>query len=84
MISEEITFPIYRKLFNGRSYYKIDSFFKMTELQIIGGNITMFDIVANQYPEQLLIKDILELDSKVYLDVSKVEYESMEQKKRET
>jgi hypothetical protein len=56
----------------------------MTELQIIGGNITMFDIVANQYPEQLLIKDILELDSKVYLDVSKVEYESMEQKKRET
>jgi hypothetical protein len=84
MISEELEFPMYRKLFNGKSYYKVESLLRMTEMQLIGGQVSSFDIVANQYPEQLLIKDVINLDSAVYLSIPETEYESIAHKKRET
>ena len=76
MKKAEIEFPVYRKLFNSKSYYKILSFKEMIEVQFMGDKRIEYKIEAIQYPEQLLIQDLIKLDKGVYLEISENEFEN--------
>ncbi len=58
---QNTSFPTYRKLTNGRSFYKIVNETTFIELQLMGTKIIRYEINAKQYPELLRIKDMIEL-----------------------
>ena len=53
------TFPCYRKLRNDKSFYKISSERTFTEIQCVGNQYFKIEIIANKYPEIILIQDML-------------------------
>ena len=53
------TFPCYRKLRNDKSFYKISSERTFTEIQCVGNQYFKIEIIANKYPEIILIQDLL-------------------------
>jgi hypothetical protein len=69
-------FPQYRKLSNGMRYYKIIGDRVFEEKQIMGSRISSFTFEAKQYPEILLIQDMLE-GNEVYLDSNEAEWEQL-------
>jgi hypothetical protein len=54
-------FPQYRKLSNGKTFYKIIDGKTFEEVQLMGTKRMVYTTIANQYPEMLRIKDMLEL-----------------------
>lgn len=52
-------FPQYRKLSNGKTFYKIIDDRTFEEIQLMGSRSMKYTTVANQYPEMLRIKDML-------------------------
>ena len=52
-------FPQYRKLSNGKAYYKIVNERNFEEIQLIGTIKMNYKIEAKQYPEILKIQDML-------------------------
>lgn len=77
MINEEIRFPVYRKLFNGKSFYKVISAKEMVEIQILGERREVYQINAAKYPEQLLIIDIVGLKDGIYIEINSEEFEKL-------
>jgi len=71
-------FPIYRKLSNEKSYYKILSLESLIELQKIGSKTKKHNLIAQQFPEKLFIQDLIAL-SNGYLESNEVEFERIEQ-----
>lgn len=57
---EVVIYPIYLKMINNKSYFKIISKNQFVELQLIGGKILKHEIHAEQYPDKLRIRDMLE------------------------
>jgi hypothetical protein len=57
---ENVSFPMYRTLPNGRSLYKILSVDAMEEIQRVGSKLQLYRIQAVQYPEKLLISDMIQ------------------------
>ena len=57
---ETVSFPLYRTLPNGRSLYKILSLESMEEIQRVGSKLQLYRIQAVQYPEKLLIADMIQ------------------------
>ena len=55
----QTTFPCYRKLRNDKSFYKISSERTFTEIQCVGNQYFKIEIIANKYPEIILIQDML-------------------------
>jgi len=55
----KIDYPIYRKLSNNRSFYKVVDSKNFEEIQIIGTKRRYQLIEAKQYPEFLFIQDII-------------------------
>ena len=53
------TFPCYRKLRNDKSFYKISGERTFTEIQCVGNQYFKIEIIANKYPEIILIQDML-------------------------
>lgn len=72
-----MTFPIYRKLSNEKSYYKIVSTESFIELQKIGKKIRRYTIMAQQFPEKLRIQDMISLVDG-YLTSNETEFELMD------
>ena len=66
-------FPQYRKLSNGKTFYKILDDRNFEEIQQMGSKFIKHKIVAEQYPEILRIKDMLELQEPFILS-SETEY----------
>jgi len=60
-MNKDTVFPQYRKLNNGKAYYKIVSENEFEELQIMGSKIIYHKFKVEQYPDLLRIKDMLEL-----------------------
>ena len=60
MDSKNTDFPQYRKLSNGKTFYKIINDRNFEEIQIMGSKRMKYKTIANQYPEMLRIKDMLE------------------------
>lgn len=54
-------FPQYRKLSNGKTFYKIKDAKSFDEVQLMGTKRLIYSTIASQYPEMLRIKDMLEL-----------------------
>lgn len=67
-------FPIYRKLENGLSFYKLISSKVFEEKQIVGKKCFTHRVEAKQYPEFLKIQDMLQLKAP-YLDCVAEDYE---------
>jgi hypothetical protein len=57
----EMNFPLFRKLSNGKRFYKILSTNEFEEIQLIGSKSFKRKIHATQFPEMILIQDIIEL-----------------------
>jgi len=72
-------FPQYRKLLNEKSFYRITDGRHFDELQLIGSKAKLYQFYAEQYPEMLRIKDMLEL-SEGYLKSSQSEFEDFQAK----
>jgi len=69
-------FPIYRKLANNKSFYKITSDKSFEEIQVIGSKKIFYQHEANQYPEMLRIKDMISFFEGIYLELNKEEWDS--------
>lgn len=54
-------FPQYRKLSNGKTFYKIVDAKTFDEVQVMGSKRFVYTTIANQYPEMLRIKEMIEL-----------------------
>lgn len=67
-------FPQYRKLMNERSFYRIESLDSFTELQLVGSQVLVYSIKAQQYPEKLKILDMLEGNEPNYLISNETEF----------
>lgn len=61
MIDKNTDFPQYRKVSNGKTFYKVLDDRTFLEIQIMGTKHFFYKVEAKQYPEMLKIKDILEL-----------------------
>jgi hypothetical protein len=72
-----MTFPIYRKLANEKSYYKIVSEESFIELQKIGSKTRRHTIIAQQFPEKLRIQDMISLVDG-FLSCDETEFETMD------
>lgn len=62
-MDSELHFPIFRKLENGKSLYRINSLNSFDEVQFVGSKIRFYHIEAVQYPEKLRILDMIDLAS---------------------
>ncbi|MES2799506.1 MAG: hypothetical protein V4638_05785 [Bacteroidota bacterium] len=60
-MDKELQFPIYRKLSNNKSYYRIDGLDHFVELKMLGNKFLRYEINARQYPEKLRILDMIDL-----------------------
>ncbi len=61
MNDKSTDFPQYRKLSNGKVFYRITGERSFDEVQIIGAVGRLFTVKAEQYPEMLRIQDMLSL-----------------------
>ncbi|MFM7467850.1 MAG: hypothetical protein ACKO2O_08110 [Crocinitomicaceae bacterium] len=52
-------FPVYRKINNGKSYYKVISNFEFIEIQIIGKIYFKNHFKISQYPDKLFLMDVI-------------------------
>ncbi|MEY3198364.1 MAG: hypothetical protein RJA13_322 [Bacteroidota bacterium] len=62
MMDKNTHFPQYRKLSNGKTFYKIVDERTFEEIVLMGEKRMSFKTVADKYPEMLRIKDMLELE----------------------
>ena len=62
MIDKNTHFPQYRKLSNGKTFYKITDERTFEEIVMMGVKRIHFKTLAEKYPEMLRIKDMLELE----------------------
>ena len=73
-------YPIFRKLSNNRSYYKIISNREFEEFQVIGSKIKRYLHVANQYPEILFIQDLILFSHDGIIEGNEIEWNSLTKK----
>lgn len=73
----DLNFPQYRKLANGKSYYKISSVGSMEEIQLIGNRYAIHNLEAFILPERLLIQDMLDLQDGLYVVVEESEFKAL-------
>jgi hypothetical protein len=57
----EEQFPIYRKYVNGKTFFKIVSFDELHEIQVMGSRRLEHHTKATQYPEKVLIMDLIKM-----------------------
>lgn len=69
-------FPIYRKYVNGKTFFKIVSFDELHEIQIMGSRRLEHHTKATQYPEKVLIVDLIKMVEGV-LESSEEEFEGV-------
>lgn len=69
-------YPVYRKNSIGNSVYKIISDAEFIEKQRIGKNVLVHEVEAKQYPEMLLITEMLELKTPAFKEITKSEFEN--------
>lgn len=76
MIDKNTDFPQYRKMINGKAYYKIINNRSFQEIQLIGSKMRLQQIEANQYPEMLRIMDMLAADAP-FVEINANEFEDL-------
>ncbi len=53
-------FPQYRKLSNGKNYYRIDNTEQLEEIQIVGSYWIVHTLHAKIHPERMMIRDLID------------------------
>jgi hypothetical protein len=76
MIDKNTDFPQYRKMINGKAYYKIINNRSFQEIQLIGSKMRLHQIEANQYPEMLRIMDMLATETP-FVEITANEFEDL-------
>ncbi|MGY8952093.1 MAG: hypothetical protein ACKVJP_01850 [Flavobacteriales bacterium] len=71
-----MNYPVYRKYFNGMSYFKIISKMEFEEKQKIGSKIHKHHVIANQFPEKIRIKDMVECFDNLWSEIEKEEFDN--------
>lgn len=71
------SFPQYRKYSNNKSFFKIVSEREFIEHKVLGRYYEQIHIKAQQYPEMVLIQDLLQLQNEHILPSTEEEYEEV-------
>lgn len=71
---ENSIFPLYRKRFDGKTFYEVLSTNQFIEYQKVGDKVLRHQIDVVQYPEQLLIKEIISCASEMYIEIERKEF----------
>jgi len=74
-----MNFPQYRKLSNGKSWYKIENERNFIEIQLVGSKKFVHLVEAKQYPEMLRIMEMLDLSMPDISIVSEEEFNQIAQ-----
>lgn len=70
-------FPVYRKLINNKVYYKIVDTKNFEEIKLVGSKVKHSKTTANQYPELLLIQDLITCAAEYYTISSQEEWDNL-------
>ena len=65
-MDSKTTFPQFRRLSNGKNYYKVHSSSEMTEVGTMGGKYWINEVMATILPERVMIADILDAAGGIY------------------
>ena len=76
-MENNIIYPIYRKLGNNRSFYKVLNNRQFEEIQVIGSKIHHYFHTAKQYPEILFIQDLISYTHLGIFEFSELEWENL-------
>jgi hypothetical protein len=74
MIDPLTKFPLYRKYSNDKSYFKVESESEFIQLQVIGKKVIESRITVVQYPERLLISDLIQAEEPHILMISETDF----------
>ncbi len=74
-----MNFPVYRCYKNRKTYFKILNPREFEEVQVIGSFKKIRTIQAEQFPEQVFIRDLLLNFSEMALEISETEYNRVAQ-----
>lgn len=71
-----MNYPIFRRYKNGKSFFRIDSNDKLTEVKLIGKKYQVYVLSAKTYYDRLLIDDLKNLSSPEMEEVSELAFTS--------
>jgi hypothetical protein len=71
-------FPQFRRLSNGKSYYRIDSPTLMTEWVLVGSHCMGYRLEATILPERVLIGDLIENRDGLWEIITENEFQAVE------
>jgi len=74
MYKIDVTFPLYRKYHNNKSYFKVLSDDAFEEIQLLGKRCLVYTFKAKILPDRYLIKDMIELEGGRWIEISPEEY----------
>ncbi len=75
-MNKDIDFPQYRKLSNGKAFYRITSERSFDELQILGSKVLLYSFQVDKYPEFVRIQQMLQKEGD-YEPLSPNDFESL-------
>ncbi len=73
-------FPLYRKYPNNKSFFKLLNENEFEEIQFIGDKGFIFRFKAKILPDRYLIRDMIDLKDKAWVEINSEEYENQRQK----
>jgi hypothetical protein len=79
MYEIEVSFPLYRKYHNNKSFFKVLNDQEFEEIQILGKKCFVYKFRARILPDRYLIKDMIELEGGRWLEISPEEYNEVSQ-----
>lgn len=77
-MEEDLKYPLYRKLLNGKSVYMIPTPDVLIEYQKLGQNILLHSLKASILPERVLIADIIANEGNRWETITADEFDSWE------
>ncbi len=76
----ELSYPIYRKRKNNKSFYRIISSNSFEEIQIMGSKFIFYSFTISQYPEILMLMEMISMKDSNYLEFSIDEWDLLKSK----
>lgn len=72
-----MNYPVYRKYKNLEVWFKISDENHFIEIKKLGSNYLLSEITANQFPEKLLIQDMIAMHENRWEEVSGDVFETL-------
>lgn len=80
MNDKELGFPVYRKYVGINVWFKIVTNTHFIEIKQIGSRFVQSEVLAKQYPEMVLIKDMLACHENRWEVVEELDFETVSKK----